>query len=616
MTHEVREATEFTFACPLPAGLHARPASLLSEVANRFASDCRLTNLRTGASANAKSVLALIAADVRAGDECAILLRGADEAEARDALRRFVGRELPACDEPSAEIVADARNAALPLSLRAAGVDFHQGLPASRGVGRGKAVIAGGVVLPREFDAETARDARHERARVERATAAVRARIGEMLARGASEAESAILKAHLAMLEDVSFAAKVEELIAGGGAAGRAVAEAGEFFTAVLRRSESAYIRERAADMEDICLQLLEEVCGTSFRTDAVKLTEPATLVAEALAPQQLLALDRSFLKALVLESAGTTSHTVILARSFNVPTLVGVRGATRLLARGREVIVDASRGFAISDPTPEVARFYERESKTLRRREAELTRRAASPATTTDGRVVEVAANVSSAEEARAALARGADGVGLFRTEMLFAGRDSAPTEDEQFETYARAAREAAGRTVIVRALDAGGDKPLSYLNLAHEANPFLGVRGVRAYAGREELLGAHLRAILRASAFGRVWLMIPMVSSLEEVVWFKARLAESCRSRSGSGSTRSARRRRRSRRSRKRFQNSRRARAKSCWLARRRAARSKRWKRCWRARSRAATISRCSIRNSSFSAAGRRARRRRSAS
>jgi phosphoenolpyruvate-protein phosphotransferase len=516
---DVRNALEFTFACPLQNGLHARPASHLAEAANNFDANFVLTNLRSGATANAKSVLSLIAADVRAGDECRLRATGRDARAACEALSRFVERDLPACDEPLAELVADAcaRAVALPRALRSASVSFHAGLAVSRGVGRGKVVILGGATLPRELVEEVAADARRERERFMRASSAVRARTGEMIARGASAAERAILKAHLAMLDDVSLAERVDELIAEGRAAAQAVLEACESFAEVLRRSENAYIRERAVDVEGICLQLLEEIRGAKFQTRALKLEEPSIVVAATLAPQQLLALNRNFLQALILESAGTTSHAVILARALGIPALVGVH----------EAVVDARRGFVVTQLTPQIERFYEREMETLRRRQVALTRNAAAQAVTTDGRRIEVAANVSSAEESSLAFERGADGVGLFRTEMLFAGRDSAPTEEEQFEVYARAARAASARTLIIRTLDVGGDKPLAYLSLPREENPFLGYRGARVYAEHIDLLRAQLRAILRASAFGRVRLMIPLVSSLEEVLWFKSQVA-----------------------------------------------------------------------------------------
>src|SRR5215469_814188 len=275
-------------------------------------------------------------------------------------------------------------------------------------------------------------------------------------------------------------------------------------------------------------MQLLQEIYGPEFEPAATELTEPSVVVAETLAPQQLLALNRSLLKALVLESAGTTSHTVILARSLGIPTLVGIKDALLVLGPGDEVIVDATRGLVISKLTADVRRFYARQFDTLRRRQESLSRFAKAHAVTVDGQSLAVGANVSSAEEVIAAFERGADGIGLYRTEMLLTAHESLLSEEEQFEIYAQAVRASAGRAVIIRMMDVGGDKPLPQLNLPREANPFLGFRGIRIYPEHRNLVRAQLRAIIRASASGRIQLMAPMVSALSEVLWLRSEIAE----------------------------------------------------------------------------------------
>jgi multiphosphoryl transfer protein len=260
----------------------------------------------------------------------------------------------------------------------------------------------------------------------------------------------------------------------------------------------------------------------------AVELSEPSVLVAETLAPQQLLELDRHWLKAIVLEHSGATSHAAILARSLGVPTLAGVRNARLVLTPGLEVVVDANRGFVIPQVAPAVRRFYEREQKTLQKRKESGSWHADKSAISADGRRVEVAANASSGEELTLAFQNDADGIGLFRTEMIFLGREEPPSEQEQFAIYSEAARSAGGRPVIIRTFDIGGDKKVPYLNLPHEDNPFLGYRGVRVYPEHHELLLAQLCAILRASAAGSVQIMAPMIASLEELRAFKAAVAQ----------------------------------------------------------------------------------------
>ena len=519
-------APEFTFICPLPNGFHARPASHLAGVANDFLSDSVLTNLRNGSVANLKSVLSIIAADIRWNDECSVRIHGSDEQVACAALRHFVSKDLSACDEPLTDFPKTETTRGLPRFLSSAGVKAYFGLPVSRGIAQGRTVVIGATKFQPELAGSKGLDPAFESEQVKRSIAAVCSRIHTKLLGRVTATEVGILQAHLAILGDVSFMDKLLEQVNRGCSAARAVMDACEFFSDLLRRSENPYTRERALDIQDICLELLEDVRGPRSESQ-VELKEPSAVIAENLTPQQLLALDRRWIGALVLESAGTTSHTVILARSLGIPTLVGAKSIGEL-APGQNVLVDANRGFLVAEPADRVRKFYEREFRTLQRRRTALRSFAIRPAATRDGRVLEVAANVSSAEELSAVFQNGADGIGLFRTEMLFLGRKDVPSEEEQFEVYARAAQAAKGKPVILRTIDIGGDKPLPYLNMPVEGNPFLGYRGVRVYSEHQQLLETQLRAMLRASTFGRIQVMVPMVSAVEEVLWIKAKVAQ----------------------------------------------------------------------------------------
>src|SRR5438105_9842834 len=442
MSQGVCNPVEFKFVCPLPNGLHARPASQLAEFAGDFASDLSLTNLRTGIAANLKSTLAIISADIRSGDECSIRVAGTDEASAGAALLGYITRDLPKSDEPLVEAGSERRSGPLPRALLATGIRCHFGTGVSPGIGKGASVVVGGMTLPSDLGSEKAEDLKREERRIARAMATVRERIKVMLARSVSPAEAGVLKAHLAIVEDVSLSDKIAELLAQGRSAGQALAESAQFFMSILQKSESSYIRDRAVDIQEICCRLLEEVYGSRFTAAAVELKEPSILVAETIAPQQLLGMERKWLEGLVLEYAGRTSHAVILARSLGIPTVVGVKDAPVLLSGERELVVDANRGLVVPNGSAAVRRFYDGEQQAIEKRNAALTRNKFRPAVTLDGLRMEVAANVSSAEEVAAACAQGAEGIGLFRTEMLFIGHDRAPSEDEQFEIYKRAAQ------------------------------------------------------------------------------------------------------------------------------------------------------------------------------
>lgn len=526
MPQKSDSSSQFVFSCPLVSGLHARPASQLAEVANQFAAECSLTNLRNGRVANTKSVLGVIAADVRHGDRCSLHVAGADSQGALSALRKFIEATLPVSDVPLVPNEGMPRRSTPPRSLDAVNATLIPGTPVSRGIGQGKVVLLKKMALPSGLDAASGGDPRKELQRIKDAVNAVRHRIGEKLKYSLTPIGTAVLQADLAMAGDILLWEKLKEQVLSGKSAGQAVVQTGEYFIDILGHSENEYIRQRSADIEEICLQLLEEVCEIS-PTAKIELREPAILVAESLAPQQLLELNLRWLKGIVIEHSATTSHAAILARSLGIPTLAGVRNARLVLTSGREVFVDANRGFVVPQTSAAVQRFYERERETLQRRKEMRSIDARGSAKTADGKNLEVGANASSGEELRLAFADGADGVGLFRTEMIFLGREDAPTEDEQYAIYAEAARSASGRPVIIRTFDIGGDKKVPFLNLPKEENPFLGYRGIRIYPDHRELLQSQLRAILRASMAGSIRIMAPMVSSLEELIQFKAEVA-----------------------------------------------------------------------------------------
>jgi len=527
MSQKSGTSQQFDFECPLSSGLHARPASQLAEIAARWSSECSVTNLRNGLSANLKSVLGIIAADIRHGDRCAVHISGSDDLQAKAALRTFIENDLAECDVPLANVYARSQNAALPRSLQAANVRAISGIPVSHGIGRGKVVAMRRIRLPESIGATASRNPEDELFKVEESLIAVRQRMGEKLKSSLTPTGAAVLQADLAMAGDVVFIEKLKEHVVKGKSATEAVIDAGEFFINLLGNSENEYVRQRTVDIEEICSQLLEEIHPGATPTVAVELTEPSVVVAETLAPQQLLALDRRWLKAVILEHSAATSHAAILARSLGIPTLAGVGNNRIVLTAEREVLVDANRGFVIPEPSQPVIRFYEREQETLERRNAQLRSQRGS-ATTSDGVVVEVGANASSGEELAVAFEGGADGIGLFRTELLFLGRDDAPSEAEQYAIYLAAVKAAEGRPVIFRTFDIGGDKKAPYFKIPDEANPFLGYRGARIYGEYHELLQIQLRALLRASASGNVQIMAPLISSLEELVEFKSALAE----------------------------------------------------------------------------------------
>jgi fructose-specific PTS system IIA-like component len=522
-------AVEFIFTCPLPNGLHARPASMLEEIARHCAAEITLTNERTGRTANMKSVLAMVGADVRFKDRCRIVVQGVDEREALETMAVFLKERFPHCDEVLPAVEVGAGGIRLPPGLRDAGVTVRQGTPAVGGIGQGRIVPIAGFALPPGLPLKGVRDVVAERCRVDEGLDALEKSYAERLARPAGLIEKAVLQAHRTIARDPEFRSRLLAAIQDNGCtAAGALAEAESHFTAMLNATGRVLLRERALDVQDVCRQLLRHLYGAQAALDTVRLDNDSIVTAESLTPSQLLELNRRCLKGLALGHTGNTSHTVILARSFGIPTLTGMANITGVRWEQEEAILDAELGVLLTGLTDTARRYYSLERRRLEQRYARLRRFIEQPGQSQDGVRLEIAANVSTADEVAPAFAAGAESIGLFRTEMLFMDRTEAPTEDEQFEAYRRALATAGGRTVIIRTLDVGGDKPLPYLNLPLEENPFLGCRAVRLYPRIEGIFRAQIRALLRASPHGRLKVMVPMIAHLTEARWVKKIVAE----------------------------------------------------------------------------------------
>jgi phosphoenolpyruvate-protein phosphotransferase len=519
---------DFSFSCPLQNGLHARPASALEEVARRFSADLTMTNLRTGRAANAKSVLAMVSLDLRFEDRCSLAARGVDEHEAIVALTSFIGTEFPRCDAPLPPRVPE-RELRLPPVLRLARPTTCRGTPVAPGVGRGRFVTIGGLVVPEGLSNGVASDVDAELGRLDDAFARLLDEYDSRLHRMARGVQAEIVSAHRSVARDPEFRQWLSaDIAARRSTAAAAVLAADAHFSAMLIATGSAILRDRALDVRDVCVQLVKHLPGVRIDEGETRLDGESVCWAEDLTPGQFLSFDRRVLKGVVLQRGSATSHTAILARSFGIPMIVGVTGLDRQQLEHHDVIVDGDLGLVVADPDGRVLRYYDMERARLGGRTFRQQAAASQPAVTRDGTRVEIGANIASAAEAGAAFAAGAEGIGLFRTELLFAEGLHAPSEASQFEEY-RAALEAAGsRRVLIRTIDVGGDKPLPYLALPAEDNPFLGYRGVRIYREHDSLLRAQVRALVRASAHGSLGLMIPMVSRLDEVRAVRAVVAQ----------------------------------------------------------------------------------------
>ena len=334
--------------------------------------------------------------------------------------------------------------------------------------------------------------------------------------------EAAIFEAHAMILQDPEMQQSVKAAIEGGQNAAAAVKSVFDGLVQMFLSMDDEYFRERAADMTDIGQSILRKLLGVKL-ADISSLPAPCIIVAHDLTPSDTAKMDVKNVRGIVTEIGGRTSHTAIMARALDIPAVVGCEGALSVLAEGESVAVFGETGevkYGMNDA--EIQNILTEQKKVQEEREKLLKYKEIKSASA-DGHEVEVSCNIGNPAEAVKAVEVGADGVGLFRSEFLYMDRDGLPSEDEQFEAYKQAV-ETLGKPVIVRTLDIGGDKKLPALPLPEEDNPFLGYRAIRICLDREDLFNTQLRALLRASAFGDIRIMFPMISSLTELEGAKA--------------------------------------------------------------------------------------------
>jgi len=493
---------------PNRQGLHARPAAVLAAAAKTFRADIRL--LRGADAANAKSVTAILLLATNPNDAIRVSATGPDAAAAVSALAALLA-------SGSGESAADPVLAVAPAPIAPTGPTDPRklaGVSASPGVALGKVAQVRRTAIS---VTEQGLGVERERAHLDAALARARQQISVQKAAN-SGAASRILDAHLELLADPELIDLAVAGLAGGRSAGYAWREAYSSYAARLEALASPLLRERAGDVRDVGVRVLGLLAGVT--TAPLEFAPGSILIADELTPSETASLDAGRVLGLCTTGGGPTSHAAILARALGIPAICGVDRAALELEDGTAVLLDGTGGTLLKDPDEtEVAAARAVMGRLTAQRQSE--RAAASePAATTDGHRIEIAANIGTAEEAVAAVAQGGEAVGLLRSELLFLDRDTAPDEREQADVY-RAVAAALGRErrLVIRTLDVGGDKPLAYLPLPPEENPFLGLRGIRLSLERPDLLRSQLRAILKAAALSDIHVMFPMISTLDEL-------------------------------------------------------------------------------------------------
>jgi multiphosphoryl transfer protein len=523
-----RTVTSEAILIPNRTGLHARPAAVLANLARSFQS---VTKIQLGDRyANARSVTAIMALEVPYGAKVQVIATGADAAAAVEKLAEVLAQgcgDEGCVPAPAPATTTVAASSAPPPRRKPADPDLLVGVAASPGLAVGEVFQVRRIEIEVQ-EAGTGVDV--ERHRLENAIATAKGQLSALRAglhAKADPGKAAIFAAHEELLSDPDLLEIAESAIAKGKSAAFGWKKAVTTHADRLAALRNELLAQRANDLRDVGLRVLVLITGTEAQQPEYPAN--AILIAEDLTPSDTATLDRSRVVGFCTTRGGATSHVAILARSLGIPALAGVEPAALDVPNGTPVILDANLGTLRLRATSEQMGKVRTAQQLAEARRKENLAHANEPAVTTDGVRIEILGNIGGVKDAGQIASLGGEGVGLLRSEFLFMERSDAPSEDEQFEMY-KAVAEAvgAGHPIIIRTLDVGGDKPLPYLPIPKEDNPFLGDRGIRVCLERPEILRTQLRAILRAAPFGNISVMFPMITTLDELRDAKAILAE----------------------------------------------------------------------------------------
>ncbi|WP_223458638.1 phosphoenolpyruvate--protein phosphotransferase [Pseudomonas sp. GL-RE-19] len=499
-------------------GLHARPAALIRQTAQGFKSKSQLHF--AGKSATCDSLIGLMGLAIGEQAEVQVSCRGPDAEAALQALLTALSTALAEDSHAAAPATIAQRN-------RPAEAGVLHGVCAAPGLVGGPLFRLNAISLPLDAGQHDPQQQQHV---LDAALCQVRSEIEHTLAQAKKHkdtAEEAIFSAHLALLEDPALLDAASQTVAQGTAATHAWSQAIDVQCEVLQQTGSTLLAERANDLRDLKQRVLRALLGDTWHYDV---PAGAIVAAHELTPSDLLQLSQQGVAGLCMAEGGATSHVAILARGKGLPCMVALGSTLLDQQQGQPVVLDADGGRLELTPSTQRLADVRQLQQLQQQRRAEQQAQAHTPALTTDGLRIEVAANVASSTEAADALANGADGVGLLRTEFLFVDRHTAPDEQEQHHAYQAVLDAMGDKSVIIRTIDVGGDKQLDYLPLPAEANPVLGLRGIRLAQVRPELLDQQLRALLHLRPLSRCRILLPMVTEVDELLHIRQRLDALC--------------------------------------------------------------------------------------
>ena len=511
---------QLNFVIENATGLHARPAKVFVKTAKQFKADIRISH--GSKKVNAKSLIAVLGLGVKHGGAVQVDLDGEDEELAAEALQTAVSAGLGEDDAAHKPVQKPApqpivANGKVKTAVPKLPKDGLAGIGAAPGVAIGPVfqLRQTALKLTNEFAGVDA-----EQAKLDEALAAGKAALHALQQQMQAHApdEAAIFEVHQELLTDDDLLEAVQQKIQTRQNAGQAWRATIEERAAIMAALDDPLLAARAADIRDVVNRILKLLAGDGAANDVAWPDHPVVVIAHDLTPSDTATLDPKRVLGFATAVGGPTAHSAIIARALSLPAVVSVGDGLLKIGDGTAVILNGSSGIIQVNPDAAAQEKAKNELAAAKKQQQAAREQAKEPAITLDNHRMEIAANIGGAADAVKANASGAEGVGLLRTEFLFLDRATPPTEDEQFEVYRQIAEAMEGKPVIIRTLDIGGDKPLPYVQVPPEENPFLGERGIRLCLNRPELLREQLRAILRAASYGSLRIMFPMVADMSE--------------------------------------------------------------------------------------------------
>ena len=515
-------------SCEFHNGIHARPASFLAEACQKFTSSIKIKRSINSELFNAKSAISVVSANILFNDEFQIEISGIDESQAYEELNNYLTGEWLLCDENKNEQDDVDYNGYLPNIFKESKQKYIEGKPIVAGIAISELKKLKDSSIGSDYFNKVNKGSIQDES--DKFNSARNVAVDELKAKlsQADDNERDLIKFQIQFISDEELKVKILCHIYDEYSALEAINKVVGFYVEKFRSSESKYIRQRDVDVIDIGYRLMSYIDNNITEIIKPVVESECILLCSSLTPSQFLSLDKKNIKGLIISNVGETSHTIILAKAYGIPTLIGVDESRFSAAVNTQVVLDTYLGVCVYELHERIQHYYDSELETYGKVEALNKQYTKDKTHTSDNRKVEIAANIINAEECELAFKNGAEAVGLFRTEMMYIDSDTCPAKEEIMSQVNDVLSHTKGRSIIVRTLDIGGDKPAKYIHFDKEANPFLGYRGIRIYQDNYTIFKDLIESLLLAESDDNIKIMVPMVSSLEEVIWFKEHIEE----------------------------------------------------------------------------------------